>query len=482
VPFISLSLLAFLLAVHPALSPLTAAADPAVLRVDFSKALGAIRPLHGVNKGPLGPGGLIDLRPDLAPLSIPLTRLHDCYFPNPYVVDIHAVFPDFSADPSLPQSYDFRLTDEYISAVRDTGAQIVYRLGESIEHTSIKRFVHPPSDPAKWAAICLGIIRHFNEGWAAGHRWGIRYWEIWNEPENRPAMWSGTDEDYFKLYQTAATAIKNAFPHLLVGGPAVGASGQFVNGSFQPTGFVADFLRRCRSASLPLDFFSWHCYTADPLELVQRAHAIRRLLDAHGFSKSESHLNEWNYLPGNTWAPLSPKSPATAREKFYLEMAGAPGAAFITSALLRLQDAPLDAANLFHGELGAFGLFNEFGVPQKNYHALRAFSRLLQTPRRVSASSSAPQAVPVLAGLNSENTRAAVLLCGSSSEITQVRLDFHPFSWPGGTAAQIFLLDDSRNLDLSQTTHLPAENPSLTLHLRPPFTALIELSAPSGKP
>ena len=59
--------------------------------------------------------------------------------------------------------------------------------------------MHPPADAAKWAAICVGIIRHYNEGWANGFHHGIRYWEIWNEPENRPAMWTGTDEDYLAL-------------------------------------------------------------------------------------------------------------------------------------------------------------------------------------------------------------------------------------------------------------------------------------------
>src|SRR5262245_2833949 len=118
-----------------------AAPERVLLQPDFSKAAGVIRPLHGANKGPLGPGGLIDLSPEHRDLGIPLTRLHDCYWPNPYVVDIHAVFPNFAADPARPESYDFRLTDEYIAAVHATGAQIVYRLGESIEHTTIKRFV-----------------------------------------------------------------------------------------------------------------------------------------------------------------------------------------------------------------------------------------------------------------------------------------------------------------------------------------------------
>ena len=55
-----------------------------------------------------------------------------------------------------------------------------YRLGESIEHTRTKRFVHPPGDMEHWAEICLGTIRHYTEGWANGFDFQIPYWEIWN--------------------------------------------------------------------------------------------------------------------------------------------------------------------------------------------------------------------------------------------------------------------------------------------------------------
>src|SRR5204863_6401342 len=137
----------------------------------------------------------------------------------------------------------------------------------------------------------------YNEGWANGFHMAIPYWEIWNEPENRPAMWSGSDEDYLRLYKTAARRIKAAYPKLKVGGPAVGFSGQFKNGQFEPSAFVLAFLEMCRREAVPLDFFSWHCYTSDPSELARRSHAIRRLLDSQGFNSTESHLNEWNYLP-----------------------------------------------------------------------------------------------------------------------------------------------------------------------------------------
>jgi hypothetical protein len=100
-----------------------------VLSADFSVHIGSLRPLHGVNKGPLAPGGLIDLIKEQKELGVPFTRLHDCGWPNPAVVDHHAVFPDPKADPALPESYDFRLTDVYLAAVRKTGSEPIYRLG-----------------------------------------------------------------------------------------------------------------------------------------------------------------------------------------------------------------------------------------------------------------------------------------------------------------------------------------------------------------
>ena len=452
-----------------------ASAEPVELRVDFTQTNGVIRALHGVNKGPLGPGGLIDLTAEHRALGIPFTRLHDCYWPNPYVVDIHAVFPDFSADPARPESYDFRLTDEYLAAVVASGAQIVYRLGESIEHTTVKRFVHPPADYEKWAAICLGIIRHYNEGWAGGFRHDIRYWEIWNEPENRPAMWSGTDEDYFRLYRVTATAIRREFPGLKIGGPAVGATGGFIDGVFQPPEFVSKFLTLCRDERLPLDFFSWHCYTADPMELVARARAIRQLLDRHGANKTESHLNEWNHLPGNSWAPLSRDTAAPVRQRAYEEMAGAPGAAFIASALIELQDVPLDVANLFHGELGAFGLFNEFGVPQKNWFALRAFRELLDTPQRVGTEGGVASQLSLAAARDASESRAAILVSNFNHPQSEIRMAMAGMPWVGDSTAELRVVDADRDFDLVRTWTIGASQPVISLNLPAPAVALVQL-------
>ena len=466
---------AFWLLPWMAAASLMAADTPPDLHVDFGRPAGVIRPLHGLNKGSLGAGGLIDVTAPLRALSPPSARLHDCHWPNLDVVDIHVVFPDFQADPELPSSYDFALTDEYIAVTRQTGAEIIYRLGESIEHTSTKHFVHPPKDFEKWSAICRGIIRHYNEGWARGFHHGIRYWEIWNEPENRPAMWSGSDEDYFRLYRVAATAIKKQYPQLKVGGPAVGYSGEFIKGVFRPGAFATNFLAFCRRESLPLDFFSWHCYTANPAEPVARARAIRKLLDDYGFTNTESHLNEWNFLPGNTWKPISRTSPPETRQQFYEQMSGAAGGAFIVTTLIGLQDAPVDVCNLFHGELGGFGLFNEHGVPQKNYHALRAFSGLLETPRRVQTSGVVQGQLSIIAGVNATETAAAILISNFARTEPGFRVAATNIPWRSRTIVETRVVGATGTFDQVVRETNATSSFTVTLELKSPAVALIRL-------
>jgi xylan 1,4-beta-xylosidase len=467
-----------LLAMFVAVVPLRA--EDAVLTADFAVPAGSIRPLHGINKGPLVPGSIFDVIKEQKELGVPFTRLHDCGWPNPYVVDHHAVFPNPDADPALPGSYDFRLTDEYIAAVRRTGAEPIYRLGESIEHTSVKRFVHPPADPDKWAAICIGIIRHYNEGWADGFRYDIHYWEIWNEPENRPAMWSGSDDDYLRLYRVTATAIKKQFPALKVGGPALGSSGGFVNGEFRPTEFASRFLAMCRKDNVPLNFFSWHCYTADPTELVARSRAVRRLLDDKGFTETENHLNEWNYLPGNTWKPIGKSATPADRQRFYGEMGGARGAAFVAAALVELQDAPVDVCNFFHGEVGGFGIFTEQGVPLKAYQALRSFRGLVETPRRVESRGAVAGKLAFAAGISADGRAAAFLVSNFDDARSEVVLKWKGFAWTGGVTAEVRTIDDGSDYSNARSESVPGEDGSLRLTLKAPAVALVRLRPADG--
>lgn len=454
------------------LSLLTSLAS-AELRVDCAKSPGPIRPLHGGNCGPLQSGGMIDLSAYFREMRMPLTRFHDCHWPNPDVVDIHAVFPDFRADPARPESYDFARTDEYVEATLKTGSKIVYRLGQSIEHTKLKRHVHPPADYDKWAQVCLGIIAHYNDAWAKGSRADIRYWEIWNEPENRPTMWSGSDEDYFRLYEVASRAIKAKYPDLKVGGPSLGYTGKLAGGRFEPGEFLMKFLRHCRDRKLPLDFFSWHLYTNDPAESLVRARGIRAVLDAHGFEKAEMHLNEWNYLPGNDWGPMSLKGQGAAREKFYGQIQGAPGAAFLTCVLSNLQDSRVDVGNYFMSDNQGFGLFNCHGTPQKNFYAMKAFGTLLDTPVRLQSSGGDASGLTILAGMD-EGKSALNLLIGNFKSNDPVEIALENLPW-NNAAGEVLVIDGARSLERTGEVKLSGPSTRVKLELSAPAVVLIKI-------
>lgn len=448
-------------------------AEPHELTVDFAQPAGTFRAIHGINKGPLSANGLVDVREFHKALRLPTNRLHDCHHPNPDVVDIHSIFPDPRADPALPGSYDFRATDEYLAATQATGAQIIYRLGESIEHQTVKRHVHPPEDPARWAEVCAGIVRHCNEGWAGGGRMGIRYWEIWNEPENRPVMWTGSDAQYLELYRLTALRLKKEFPDIRIGGPAFGYCGKFDGSALEPSEFCAAFLDMCRRESLPLDFFSWHCYTNDPSELAARCRAVRAMLDARGFSRTESHLNEWNYLPGNSWDVLSRTASPQTRQLAMDAMTGAEGGAFLVAGLIAMQDAPVDMTNFYHGETGNFGLFTEVGAPWRNYHALLAFSRMADSPRRVSAAGAQHGKLHVLAGTDEARSQAGILIANLSGP---AELDLILTNMPGGVKQPVLIdvVDSGRALERAAAPDIKSGR--LHLQLRPPAVALITLT------
>ena len=303
---------------------------------------GPIKPLHGVNCAPyLKASGrrqeLIErLFYDAKP---PYCRLHDCCgnYGGSYFVDVPNIFRDFSADENDPASYDFYYTDEYIAALVKNGAQIVYRLGSSIEWGTKQYATNPPEDFGKWARVCEHIILHYNEGWKDGFQYGIEYWEIWNEPEN-PPMWTGSKEQFFALYATASRYLKEKFPALKIGG--YGSCGFYSLTRPKPSDFqrsfvpyFTDFLAMCKREGCPLDFFSWHLYTQDAAEIAANARYVRKTLNAHGFQATESHLNEWNYADVNVGG--------------FDKIATLTGAAFCASALITMQQEPVDLANYY---------------------------------------------------------------------------------------------------------------------------------------
>ena len=340
---------------------------------DFShRVAGNIKPLHGVNNSPL------DLKsPPMGfkEAGIPFCRLHDTAgaYGGAHYVDIPNVFPDFNADPKKPESYDFSFTDAYLKQLHASGTEIFYRLGVTIENNyRIKAYnIHPPKDFKKWAEICAGIIRHYNCGWANGFKFNIRYWEIWNEPEN-PPMWTGTREQYFELYRITSTRLKKEFPEIKVGGYA--SCGFYAVNRKGCTDFYKSFLTwfdeflkfvTAKETACPLDFYSWHLYTWDPEEIILHARYVDSKLKEYGLTKVESIFDEWNYAskPKFSWQKMKDNE----------------GASFVGAAFCLMQDGPIDKAMYYdaYPQRAYCGLYH-FPGPRttQTYSAFAMWNRL----------------------------------------------------------------------------------------------------------
>ncbi len=111
----------------------------AEIRCDYSRVIGKIKPMNGVNNGPVPPStrGMRNFELYKA-ANIPFARLHDSSFYPAYggefSVDVHRIFRNFAADESKEENYDFEETDRYLKAIHQSGTKIFYRLGASIEH------------------------------------------------------------------------------------------------------------------------------------------------------------------------------------------------------------------------------------------------------------------------------------------------------------------------------------------------------------
>ena len=347
-----------------------------VVTVNPSEELGPIKPLNGVNNGPAFGEGETGNAAAFRAARIPFARLHDsnaCWtYGAPHVVDVSAVFPDFEADENDPKNYDFHFTDQYLKTICRAGTKPFFRLGQTIENKSKKYHVAPPNDFDKWARVCEHIIRHCNEGWADGHRLGIEYWEIWNEPDlkkgkpdsERPT-WTGTIDEYHRFFRTAAIYLKGRFPNLKIGGPA------FANVTGERSeAWVEDFFTRATvEPRVPLDFVSWHRYANDPVELTNAAARIRAVMDRHGYEKAESVLNEWNCIED-----FHDGSYESTRN-----MAGVRGAAYAAAAMCAMQESSVDKMMYYDcSPKSRFnGLFEPFTqAPRKGYYAFYRWGRL----------------------------------------------------------------------------------------------------------
>ena len=350
--------------------------------VDASHPTGVIRSLQGVSGSPLpGDASHPDFTAPQRAMGVDLVRTHDIDCKGTGDIDgagVNRIFPDWSADANDPASYNFAPTDRAILSIVRSGSEVLFNLGHSdLRCAGVDTNNAPPPDPAKYALVARNVARHYNDGWARGYHLGIRYWEIWNEPDLIP-FWAGTREQFYALYDATSRALSRLHPWMQVGGPALTTNNDL-------TGYRQSLLRYIRAHGLPLDFWSIHHYadfSNDPLNFTRLAHRNRRLLDRFGFRRTQIQLTEWNYAL---------TEPTTQLNR----------AAFAASSLALMQDSFLSRA-VYHRADGEGGpdwqLINDDGSLSKTGHAFEAVGALARTPLRLAARGGDNQGFSVLAG------------------------------------------------------------------------------------
>jgi len=169
--------------------------------------------------------------------------------------------------------YDWTILDRIFDTYMETGVKPLVEIGFMPEALSTKPqpyrhtfpqgpiwtgWAYPPKDYEKWAELVHQWVRRCiaRYGQTEVRSW---YWEVWNEPDI--GYWQGTPEEYHKLYDYAAEAVKRALPEARVGGP-------HSTGPAEPKAaeFLRRFLEHCargtnyatgRTGS-PLDFVAFH--------------------------------------------------------------------------------------------------------------------------------------------------------------------------------------------------------------------------------
>ena len=179
----------------------------------------------------------------------------------------------YTQDASGKPVYEWTIVDRIFDALREAHVKPLVEIGFMPEALSthpepyrhkwprgdlFTGWAYPPEDYRKWADLVGAWVGHEIDryGKQEVESW---LWEVWNEPDI--AYWKGTPQEYFKLYDYSADAVKRALPTAKIGGPdSTGPGGA------RAAEFLRAFLEHCAhgknsvtgETGAPLDFVSFH--------------------------------------------------------------------------------------------------------------------------------------------------------------------------------------------------------------------------------
>lgn len=194
--------------------------------------------------------------------------------------------------------HDFTGVDRIYDRVLELGLRPVVELGympHDLARDPSKTVFHygaiisPPHDWDRWERLVGDLAAHLVERYGLDEvqTWGF---EVWNEA-NLEVFWSGTFDEYLRLYAISARAIKAVDPTLPVGGPATAA-----------VGWIDETLDGLAALGAPIDFLSTHTYGNAPLDLrpIAARHGLAGL--PLWWTEWGAHATHFNRAHDSVWA------------------------------------------------------------------------------------------------------------------------------------------------------------------------------------
>lgn len=240
--------------------------------------------------------------------------------------------------------------------------------------------VTPPKDYNKWGDLIRNLTQHFTE------RYGVEevktwYFEVWNEPNLSPGFWTGTQEEYFKLYKYSVQAVKSVNPDYRVGGPGTAGAA-----------WESEMIEYCTKNNLPIDFISTHSYgvkqgfldeygnggtvlSKDPMSVSGDVLQSRKEIDASTKNKLELHYTEWS----SSYTPADPLHDSYHEAAYILEKIKQVGNAANSMSYWVFTDVFEEPGPRFTPFHGGFGLLTIQGIPKSAFYAYQFLNKLGKT-------------------------------------------------------------------------------------------------------
>ncbi len=257
--------------------------------------------------------------------------------------------------------HDFSALDTVLDTVLSTGMRPMLELGftpramaDSPHHEITEAGLsNPPKDLGRWTDLVEAFVVHVRERYGDDEL--DRGWvlEVWNEP-NLDVFWTGDQQDYLRLYDASASAIRRAHPMLPIAGPASAA-----------VGWLDALLEHVAGSGSELDILTPHAYGIPPLD-------VRPALERHGRAGTSVWWSEWGPTPTH-FNPVNdhPWTAAfTARGMLAAAGVGATVSCWVASDHFEELGRP---PRLVHG---GFGLLSVGGLAKPRFWALSALEQL----------------------------------------------------------------------------------------------------------